>query len=873
MHEIQGYSKSPLYALASLSAQPLAPPAWSTFSAQANTQNLDADAQLESIIAPTPPAPKPPAKSKTQLAEIESAKCRRLLPLQNKGVATSKGVRKRAVSFESKATASKRRRLIKHRTSAVRARDDMLLHRRFLHAAGDRLQKTSQSEGVEGLTFTNSHDKHECDSCPFAMALKAPFASKKLGRATAPGGRVYTDLKTVKVRSLRGMKYMACLVDDFSRFGRIFFLRSKDEFLEKAMKPYLQFLSRHGITLKELYSDNGGEYTSDELASYLSARKIRQAFSPPHCQSQNGVAEVYWREIMKMTRYALHDQQRPLTWWPAGASMAADIKNSLITKAVADVPPAVAFFDKIIDVSHFRVPLCDAFPYIEKENRDGPGGTDLGERRGKMVLVGFDDDSRCYRLWDPKSKATVSRRYADVLFDERPKAAHGTPTVATATPLEVRIFRDETDDGLSRVDQCVSALNPALEEAEPATIVLQGSGPRRSPRSKNQYQDATKLGRSTTTSPPPSPSEKGGGEVALPNKGLQGQSGSPRTRGTRPPPASGGSSSSATRISPDGYITLSKNLTVRQIADLFDVDADEYLAFLHRTPGGDGTWMAKIKGVSTTIRSGSHVPAPVFDAPPLDDEKQQCRRKERAFALIERRRAIEEQTSAWLEEIAPYLQAAKDSAPAACSLKHKESAYASFAFSTAVPRAKDPAPKGYTASTKGRDAPVWDASRQKEWDGAQARQPPTFEEGHSSAKIRAEGHRLHHLHWVFKTKPDKDKSRIVLNGTQQDPGTYGDVYSPTAHMTTFRLVMAKAAEHKWELFSDDASQAFLNALRPADKPLYCKYPPGIKPSKSAMGGSKSAAGATRPKYRADACLKVNRYIYGLHDSPAAWRTH
>ena len=113
-----------------------------------------------------------------------------------------------------------------------------------------------------------------------------------------------------------------------------------------------------------------------------------------------------------------------------------------------------------------------------------------------MVLVGFDDDSRCYRLWDPKSKATVSRRYADVLFDERPKAAHGTPTVATATPLEVRIFRDETDDGLSRVDQCVSALNPALEEAEPATIVLQGSVPRRSPRSKNQYKDATKLGRS-----------------------------------------------------------------------------------------------------------------------------------------------------------------------------------------------------------------------------------------------------------------------------------------------------------------------------------------------------------------------------------------
>ena len=80
------------------------------------------------------------------------------------------------------------------------------------------------------------------------------------------------------------------------------------------------------------------------------------------------------------------------------------------------------------------------------------------------------------------------------------------------------------------------------------------------------------------------------------------------------------------------------------------------------------------------------------------------------------------------------------------------------------------------------------------------------------------------LHWVYKVKPEKDKSRIVLNGKHQDPSTYGDIYSPTAKMTSFRVLMAKAAERKWSLFSDDASQAFLNALRPDDKPLYCFWP-------------------------------------------------
>ena len=140
---------------------------------------------------------------------------------------------------------------------------------------------------------------------------------------------------------------------------------------------------------------------------------------------------MFWREIMKMTRFAIHDQQRPLKMWPAGAQMATDTRNSLMTKSVSDVPPAVAFFDKPIDVSHFRVPLCDAYAYIERDNRNGEGGTDLDERRKRMVLAGYDDNSRTYKLWDPKSDRVYSRRYSDVIFDERPKRADTTPTENT----------------------------------------------------------------------------------------------------------------------------------------------------------------------------------------------------------------------------------------------------------------------------------------------------------------------------------------------------------------------------------------------------------------------------------------------------------
>ena len=167
--------------------------------------------------------------------------------------------------------------------------------------------------------------------------------------------------------------------------------------------------------------------------------------------------------------------------------------------------------------------------------------------------------------------------------------------------------------------------------------------------------------------------------------------------------------------------------------------------------------------VYATSKKPAHVPIPVYT-------ETAC------SAMLNRARA----TRAWTDELNVYLLSKKhfvrrNTDPHQCA---HQRAY--------IARARDPAPKGYTKSTKGRDAEVWAASRNKEWDGAQARSPPTFSEGHSIRKVLAEGHKLHMLHWVFKVKPDKDKSRIVLNGKEQDPSTYDDMLSQHWHTQTPR---------------------------------------------------------------------------------------
>nr|GEY93855.1 zinc finger, CCHC-type [Tanacetum cinerariifolium] len=73
------------------------------------------------------------------------------------------------------------------------------------------------------------------------------------------------------------------------------------------------------------------------------------------------------------------------------------------------------------------------------------------------------------------------------------------------------------------------------------------------------------------------------------------------------------------------------------------------------------------------------------------------------------------------------------------------------------------------------------------------------------------------LKWVFKTKKDangniiKHKSRLVAKGYIQEHGIdFEEVFAPVARMETIRLLLALAANNKWEVHHLDVKSAFLH---------------------------------------------------------------
>nr|GEX87099.1 ribonuclease H-like domain, reverse transcriptase, RNA-dependent DNA polymerase [Tanacetum cinerariifolium] len=79
------------------------------------------------------------------------------------------------------------------------------------------------------------------------------------------------------------------------------------------------------------------------------------------------------------------------------------------------------------------------------------------------------------------------------------------------------------------------------------------------------------------------------------------------------------------------------------------------------------------------------------------------------------------------------------------------------------------------------------------------------------------GHKAIGLKWVFKTKKDangniiKHKARLVSKGyIQEHVIDFKEVFAPVARMETIRLLLAIAANNKWEVHLLDVKSAFLH---------------------------------------------------------------
>ncbi|MCO5604434.1 hypothetical protein L7F22_058600 [Adiantum nelumboides] len=203
------------------------------------------------------------------------------------------------------------------------------------------------------------------------------------------------------------------LIDDYSRRTWVYFLKGKDEAFAKFKEWHVLVEKETGNKLKKPRSDRGGEFTSSEFADYCKQHGIKRHLTTPHTPQQNGVAERKNRVIVEMARSMIKAKGLPNNFWAEAVNTAVYILNRSYTKAVKDMTPLQAFSGKKPSVSHFRIFGSDCYVHVPDASR-----TKWDAKSQKCIFLGYSEESKGYRLYNPTTKKIVISR--DVVFAEQP---------------------------------------------------------------------------------------------------------------------------------------------------------------------------------------------------------------------------------------------------------------------------------------------------------------------------------------------------------------------------------------------------------------------------------------------------------------------
>jgi hypothetical protein len=112
-----------------------------------------------------------------------------------------------------------------------------------------------------------------------------------------------------------------------------------------------------------------------------------------------------------MVRCLLSEKEMPKLFWPEAVRWGLHVLNRSLTVAVKEKTPEECWSGNKPNVEYFRIFGCIANVHIPDRGR-----TKLDEKSHRCVFIGVSEESKAYRLYDPKTKKVIVSR--DVVFDE-----------------------------------------------------------------------------------------------------------------------------------------------------------------------------------------------------------------------------------------------------------------------------------------------------------------------------------------------------------------------------------------------------------------------------------------------------------------------
>ncbi|GJT67124.1 retrovirus-related pol polyprotein from transposon TNT 1-94 [Tanacetum coccineum] len=179
-----------------------------------------------------------------------------------------------------------------------------------------------------GLPKLKYEKDHLCSACSLGKSKKYSHKPKDENSNQEELYLLHMDLSgPMRVESIHGKKYILVIVDDFSRFTWVKFLRSKDETPEFIIKFLKKVQVALNATVRNIRTDNGTEFVNQSLRSYYEDVGITHQTSVARTPQQNDVVERQNRTLVEAARTMWIFSKAPLFLWAESVATAFYTQN------------------------------------------------------------------------------------------------------------------------------------------------------------------------------------------------------------------------------------------------------------------------------------------------------------------------------------------------------------------------------------------------------------------------------------------------------------------------------------------------------------------------------------------------------------------
>ncbi|KAJ9544671.1 hypothetical protein OSB04_024378 [Centaurea solstitialis] len=331
--------------------------------------------------------------------------------------------------------------------------ESWLWHRRFSHQNFSDISKLANGGLVKGLPKLTFDRDSLCPACQMGKMKRSSHKSKTESSCQSPLEMIHMDLcGPMRIQSISGKKYILVMVDEYSRYTWLEFLRMKSEAPELIIK-----------------SDNGTKFKNATLDAYLTSVGISHNFSGAYTPQQNGVVERRNRTLVEAARTMLAYSGLPLIFWAEAVSTACFTQNRTIINKRFRKTPYHIINRRVPNVKYFHVFGCRC--YILK-NWDNLGKFDKKADEG--YFLGYSLTSKTFRVYNKRTKMVMETVY--VTFDETVSmtSEHSSSELGIHSQASTTTSDSITDPNSSELD----LLNPRVDIHDvPEPSSVNDSGP------------------------------------------------------------------------------------------------------------------------------------------------------------------------------------------------------------------------------------------------------------------------------------------------------------------------------------------------------------------------------------------------------------